>query len=56
MFPDDAMYRRQVEERAVEKQKVLDLFHTLDLLPAHFPTSAALMPEMTGDLIHGQEL
>ena len=44
------MYRRQVEERAVEKQKVLDLFHTLDLLPAHFPTSAALMPEMTGEL------
>jgi 4-alpha-glucanotransferase len=50
MFPDDAMYRRQVEERAVEKQKVLDLLHSLKLLPAYVPTSAALVPEMTGEL------
>ena len=50
MFPDDAVYRRQVEERAAEKQKVLDLLRSLGLLPAHFPTAAALVPEMTGDL------
>jgi len=50
MFPDDAMYRRQVEQRAVEKQKMLDLLHSLNLLPAQAPKSAALMPEMTGDL------
>jgi 4-alpha-glucanotransferase len=50
MFPDDAMYRRQVLERGVEKQKMLDLLHSLDLLPAYVPTSAALMPEMTGEL------
>ena len=50
MFPDDAMYRRQVEERAVEKQRVLDLLHSLNLLPAYSPTSAASMPEMTGEL------
>jgi 4-alpha-glucanotransferase len=50
MFPDDAMYRRQVEERAVEKQKVLDLLHSLELLPAYVPTAAALVPEMTGEL------
>jgi len=50
MFPDDAMYRRQVAERAVEKQKVLDLLHGLALLPGYFPTSVAQVPEMTGDL------
>lgn len=50
MFPSDAMYLRQVEERAVEKQKMLDLLHSLDLLPERVPTSAALVPEMTGDL------
>jgi 4-alpha-glucanotransferase len=50
MFPDDAMYRRQVEERGVEKQKMLDLLHSLELLPAFVPTSAALVPEMTGEL------
>ncbi|MGO4883527.1 MAG: 4-alpha-glucanotransferase [Bryobacteraceae bacterium] len=50
MFPDDAMYRRQVEERGVEKQKVLDLLHSLQLLPDYFPKTVALVPEMTGDL------
>jgi 4-alpha-glucanotransferase len=50
MFPDDAMYRRQVQDRGVEKQRMLDLLHSLDLLPAYFPTAAALVPEMTGDL------
>ena len=50
MFPDDAMYRRQVAERAGEKQKVLDVLHSLALLPAYFPTSVAQVPEMTGDL------
>jgi 4-alpha-glucanotransferase len=50
MFPDDAMYRHQVAQRAVEKQRVLDLLHQLGLLPAYSPTSAALMPEMTGEL------
>jgi len=50
MFPDDAMYHRQVEERAAEKQKVLDLLHRLELLPAYVPTMATLIPEMTGEL------
>jgi len=50
MFPDDAMYRRQVAERAVEKQKMLDLLHSLELLPAYVPILAALVPEMTGEL------
>jgi len=50
MFPNDAMYHRQVHDRAVEKQKVLDLLHSLELLPAFVPASAALVPEMTGEL------
>ncbi len=50
MFPDLAMYRRQVEERGVEKQKMLDLLHGLGLLPDYAPRSAALTPEMTGEL------
>jgi 4-alpha-glucanotransferase len=50
MFPDDAMYRRQVEERAAEKQKVLDLLRSLGLLPEYVPDTAALVPEITGEL------
>ncbi|MGA2134143.1 MAG: 4-alpha-glucanotransferase [Bryobacteraceae bacterium] len=50
MFPDDATYRRQVQERAAEKQKMLDLLHGLDLLPAYVPRSATLLPEITGEL------
>jgi 4-alpha-glucanotransferase len=50
MFPDDATYRRQVEERGTEKQKMLDLLHSLDLLPAYVPRSADRLPEITGEL------
>jgi len=50
MLPDDGMYRRQVEQRAAEKQKMLDLLRDLGLLPDGFPTSAAALPEMTGEL------
>jgi 4-alpha-glucanotransferase len=50
MFPDDAMYRRQVAERGVEKQKMLDLLRSLRLVPDYFSASAAQVPEMTGEL------
>ena len=50
MFPDDGVYRRQLADRGVEKQKMVDLLHGLDLLPSYFPTSATLVPEMNGDL------
>ncbi len=50
MFPDDTVYRRQVRERAAEKQKMLDLLHSLDLLPGYVPRSAEFLPEITGEL------
>jgi 4-alpha-glucanotransferase len=50
MFPDDAMYRKQVAERALEKQKMLDLLHGLGLLPDYIPRSVAQAPELTGEL------
>jgi 4-alpha-glucanotransferase len=50
MFPDDGMYARQVQDRAREKQKMLDLLFSLDLLPAHSPRSVAQVPELSGEL------
>ena len=50
MFPDQAMYLRQVEARGQEKQKMLDLLFSLGLLPDYFPRSAARVPELTGEL------
>jgi 4-alpha-glucanotransferase len=50
MFPDDAMYREQVQARGREKQKMLDLLFSLGLLPDYFPRSEAQVPELTGDL------
>ncbi|HTQ56926.1 MAG TPA: 4-alpha-glucanotransferase [Bryobacteraceae bacterium] len=50
LFPDTAMYQRQVAERTAEKQKMLDLLHGLSLLPDYVPRSAGLLPEITGDL------
>jgi len=50
MFPDDGMYARQVEARAREKQKMLDLLFSLDLLPAYSPRSVAQVPELSGEL------
>ncbi len=50
MFPDDAVYRRQLADREIEKQRVLDRLHSLGLLPGYFPHSPAQVPEMTGEL------
>jgi 4-alpha-glucanotransferase len=50
MFPDDGMYARQVEARAREKQKMLDLLFSLELLPAHSPRAVAQVPELSGEL------
>jgi 4-alpha-glucanotransferase len=50
MFPDEAMYDRQVAERALEKQKMLNLLFGMGLLPDYFPRSAQQVPELTGEL------
>jgi 4-alpha-glucanotransferase len=47
---DDASYREQIANRAREKQKMLDLFWRLNLLPSWFPRRAEQMPEFTGEL------
>jgi 4-alpha-glucanotransferase len=50
MFPDNEMYVWQVQARAREKQKMLDLLFSLDLLPAYCPRSIAQLPELSGEL------
>jgi len=43
-------YRAQLEARAAEKQKMLDLLHASKLLPATVPRLASDLPELTGEL------
>lgn len=50
VLPDDVAYRRMLDDRAREKQKILDLFFELGLLPEHFPRDARQLPELTGEL------
>jgi 4-alpha-glucanotransferase len=50
LFPDHGMYQRQLDDRAREKQKMLDLLFSLGLLPDYFPRAAAQVPELTGEL------
>jgi 4-alpha-glucanotransferase len=47
---DEQAYRKQVEERQIEKQKMLDAFIELKLLPGWFPRRASDIPEFTGEL------
>ena len=47
---DEAGYRANLAQRAVEKQKMLDLLADAQLLPAWFPRSAGDVPELTGEL------
>ena len=50
LFPDDRSYSEQVRSRAEEKQKLIDAFVGLRLLPPGFPTRAADIPEFVGEL------
>jgi 4-alpha-glucanotransferase len=50
LFPDVAMYRRQLDDRASERQKMLDLLFACGLLPEHFPRQAAQVTTLTGEL------
>ena len=47
---DEPVWRRQIESRAQEKQKILDLLFQLGLLPQHLPREASAYPELTGEL------
>jgi 4-alpha-glucanotransferase len=47
---DEAVYRKQLKEREAEKQKMLDVFVALELLPEYFPRRATDVPEFTGEL------
>jgi 4-alpha-glucanotransferase len=50
LLPDDGAYRGMLEERAVQKQKLLDLLHGLHLLPDWFQRNAREVPELTGEM------
>lgn len=42
--------RRQYQERAADKQRMLDMLHELRLLPDWFPKTAGQVPELAGEL------
>jgi len=50
LLPDDASYRRQIESRVWEKQKLLDAAFRLGLLPERHGRQARDLPELTGEL------
>ena len=47
---DDESYRSQMAQRATDKQKMLDVLFTQNLIPAHLPRNAAEYAELTGEL------
>ena len=50
ILPDDESMRRAIEQRMSEKQKILDLLHRLQLIPAQSPRNASEIPKLTGEL------
>lgn len=50
LLPDPESYQRQKEERAADKQHILDVLHELELLPVWFPRQASGIPELSGEL------
>ena len=52
LTPGEEIYRQQLRARDEEKQRLLDLLHQLNLLPAWFPRQATHIPELTGELHH----
>ena len=50
LLPDDGAYQRMRDDRAREKQKLLDLLWELKLLPDWFARDAAHVPELVGEL------
>ncbi len=47
---DDAGYRQQIEDRKREKQRLLDVLHSENLLPHYYPRNAEHIGEVDGDL------
>lgn len=47
---DDAEYRRQIANRLLDKQKMLEVLFEQHLLPSSFPRTAIQVPELTGEL------
>jgi 4-alpha-glucanotransferase len=47
---DEAGYRRQIEDRKREKQRMLDMLHAENLLPAEYPHNAEAVPDLDGAL------
>ena len=47
---EEAAYRRMLDERTGEKQRILEMLSQLHLLPEWFPRSAGDVPELTGEL------
>jgi len=50
LLPDESTYREMLADRLREKQKMLDVFTGLKLLPEWFPRNASNVPELTGEL------
>ena len=50
LLHDDANYREQLQARANDKQKLLDVLFRLHLLPEYVPRNAGEIPEFTGEL------
>jgi 4-alpha-glucanotransferase len=50
LLPDEGSYARMRGDRALEKQKLLNLLHALKLLPDWFPRDQGQVPELAGEL------
>ena len=49
LLPEE-IYRKMLDDRARDKQHILDVLHQLHLLPDWFPRTANDVPELTGEL------
>ena len=50
VLQDESSYRRAIDERNQEKQKILELLHRENLLPEWYSWNASDLPELTGEL------
>jgi len=50
LLPEESSYRKMIDARAGEKQRILDVLQELHLLPDWFPRNARDVPELTGEL------